>query len=114
MTGDGLDVMVRRAICGDLDAVAGIVMASDTSEDVTVVTVAALLESRPARLQRAALLAQSRRDRQMVAIAFAHVDGDSDLVQALACDHLADFPDGYVVGWIASGATVPGTNGGPR
>jgi hypothetical protein len=41
----------------------------------------------------------------MVAIARARLTGDVDLVDALARDHLVDYPDSYVVAWIASDAT---------
>src|SRR3954451_13752217 len=114
MTGDGLDAVVRRAISGDGAAAASIAAASEASEDATVLTVAALLGARPSRLHRAAVLALSRRDRQMVAIASAHLIGDADLVDALARDHLVDFPDAYVVAWIASGAVKPPADGGPH
>jgi hypothetical protein len=114
MTGDGLDALVRRAVGGDADAAASIAAGSDVSADATVLTVAALLGSLPSRLDRAALLALSRRDRQMVAIASAHLGGDADLVDALARDHLVDFPDSYVVAWIASGAVIPAADGEPH
>ena len=42
------------------------------------------------------------RDRQVVAIARAHLAGDSELVDALARDHLVTFPDSLIVSWIAS------------
>jgi hypothetical protein len=50
----------------------------------------------------------------MVAIASAHMGGDADLVDALARDHLVDFPDSYVVAWIASGAVIPAADGEPH
>ena len=66
---------------------------------------AALLERQPRQLERAWTLAVQSRDRQMVAIARARLAGDVDLVDALARDHLVDYPDSYVVAWIASDAT---------
>jgi len=44
-----------------------------------------------------------------VVIARAHVGGNRDLVDALARDHLADFPGSYLVAWVASGALAAGT-----
>jgi hypothetical protein len=102
MTRDGLDAVVRRAIGGDANARASLAANSEVSEDATVLTMAAVLGSQRSGLDRASVLALTRRDRQMVAIATAHLNGDTDLVDALARDHLVDFPDSYVVAWIAS------------
>jgi hypothetical protein len=56
------------------------------------------------RMAEAAVLAATTRDRQLVAIAAAHLRGERDLVDALARDHLVDHPDNVLVAWIA-GAT---------
>ena len=58
----------------------------------------------PSRLDRARAVAATSRDRQVVAIARAHLAGDHDLVDALARDHLVDHPDSLIVAWIASDA----------
>lgn len=47
------------------------------------------------------------RDRQLIAIAAAHLAGDADRVDALARDHLVDYPDSILVAWIAA-ACPPG------
>ena len=39
-----------------------------------------------------------------MAIARAHLTQDVDLVDALARDHLVDYPDSLIVAWIASDA----------
>jgi hypothetical protein len=39
-----------------------------------------------------------------VEIARAHLAQESELVDALARDHLVDYPDSLFVAWIASGA----------
>jgi hypothetical protein len=52
-------------------------------------------------LLHAAGVARTTRDRQLVAIAAAHLHGDRDLVDALARDHLVDHPDSVLVAWIA-------------
>ena len=65
---------------------------------------AALLEGRPERIGKALAFATTSRDRQMIAIAAAHLRGDHQLVDALARDHLADHPDSFMVAWIAADA----------
>ena len=76
-----------------------------TCQDPVVVVAAALISpGTPELLARGAELAQTTRDRQLVAIAAAHLDGDRDRVDTLARDHLADHPDSLLVAWIAAGA----------
>jgi hypothetical protein len=52
-------------------------------------------------MARAGALAATTRDRQLVAIAAAHLSGEDDLVDALARDHLVDHPDNVLVAWMA-------------
>ena len=52
-------------------------------------------------MARAGGMAATTRDRQLVAIATAHLRGERDLVDALARDHLVDHPDNVLVAWIA-------------
>jgi hypothetical protein len=95
--------------------IADIVERAHTSVDVTTVVAAALFAPVPRDLlHRAAALATTTRERQVVAIALAHVAGDADRVDALARDHLADHPDSVLVAWItanthADPATPEGT-----
>jgi hypothetical protein len=65
--------------------------------------VAAALYSPDAQLllDRAAEVATTTRDRQLVAIAAAHLRGERDVVDALARDHLVDHPDSVLAAWIA-------------
>ncbi len=49
----------------------------------------------------------------MVAIARAHLDGERELVDALARDHLVDYPDSLIVAWIASDAIADARHEGP-
>ena len=79
---------------------------ADTIDDAVLIAMAALLERLPDRLDRAARVAATSRDRQVVAIARAHLKQDSELVDALARDHLVDYPDSLIVAWIASDAVV--------
>jgi hypothetical protein len=106
MTNDGVDTEIRQAIGGDPTSISWILMHADAFDDAVVLAMAALLERNSTRLRRAEVVAATSRDRQVVAIARAHLDGDSELVDALARDHLVDYPDSLIVSWIASDAVV--------
>ena len=56
-------------------------------------------------------MAATTRDRQVVAIAAAHLRGERDLVDALAREHLVDHPDNVLVAWIAGASHAPPTTG---
>ena len=60
-------------------------------------------------LERAAQLADSTRDRQLVALATARVIGDHDRVDALARDHLVDHPDSILAVEIATATPASDT-----
>ena len=104
MTEDGVDSAIRRAIGGDTAAISWILTHADTTDDALVIALAALLERQPERLRRADTVAATTRDRQVVAIARARLAGQSELVDALARDHLADHPANLLVAWIAADA----------
>jgi hypothetical protein len=70
--------------------------------EATVLVAAAVVDRRRDLLRRAGEVARTTRDRQLVAIAAAHLDGDADRVDALARDHLVDHPDNVLVAWIAA------------
>ena len=94
--------LLRRLIVGDDTAVAAVVAESRTSEDPLILAAAALFVPDGERLlARAAGVAETSRDRQVVAIATAHRRGERELVDALARDHLVDHPDNVLVAWIA-------------
>lgn len=99
-----VDEMIRRAIGGDVVAAAWIGEQAETSLVSSVVTMAALLDPGVVSIDRALAVAVTTRDRQVVAIAAAHLRGEHDLVDAFARDHLVDHPDSVLVAWIASGA----------
>jgi hypothetical protein len=95
--------LIHQLVVGDDAAIATIVEASRTSDDPMILVAAALFALDGAELvARAALVAVTTRDRQLVAIAVAHLRGDGDLVDALARDHLVDHPDNFLVAWIAA------------
>ena len=53
-------------------------------------------------LDRAAELATTARERQLVVLARAHLEGADDLFDGLVRDHLADYPDHVLAAWIAT------------
>jgi hypothetical protein len=94
--------LLGRLVVGDDAAIATIVEASRTSDDPMVLVAAALFApDGDGLLARAEGVASTTRDRQLVAIAAAHLRGERDLVDALARDHLVDHPDNVLVAWIA-------------
>jgi len=102
------DVLHQLAV-GDAAAIAEIVERAHASNDVTTLVSAALFAPDSSDLlHRARALAKTTRDRQVVAIAVAHVAGDGELVDALARDHLTDHPTSVLVAWI-SAHTHPNT-----
>lgn len=103
---------IRRAIGGDPSAASWVEAQADTTDEPTVIALAAILEGNHARIDRALAVATTSRDRQLVAIAGAHLRGDHQLVDALARDHLVDYPDSVMVAWIASDAPGRGRGRG--
>jgi hypothetical protein len=94
--------LLHELVVGDAAAITAIVEASRTSDDPTILVAAALFAaSEDGLMARARGLAATTRDRQLVAIAAAHLRGERELVDALARDHLVDHPDNVLVAWIA-------------
>lgn len=111
MAEDAAEPLIRQAIAGNDEAVAWVRGQADVTHAPDVLALGALLaptSDGAQLLDRAAAEASCRADRQLVAIVRAHLAGDRDLVDALARDHLVDFPGSYLVAWIASGAEVGG------
>jgi hypothetical protein len=103
MPAESETVIHQLAVGGDA-AIAEVIERARSSDDVTTVVAAALFA--PAAnndlMERAAALAATTRDRQLVAIAIAHIEGNAGRVQDLARDHLVDHPDSVLVAWISS------------
>jgi hypothetical protein len=96
--------LLHQLVVGDAEAIAAIIAASRTSDDPVILVAAALFASDgdgDGLMARARSTAATTRDRQLVAIATAHLRGERDLVDALARDHLVDHPDNVLVAWIA-------------
>ena len=94
MTQTDVDILIAQLISGQTTATAGIVDRARTSKEPNLLVAAALISPAPSRLAapdlmaRATAWAASTRDRQLVAIATAHLAGDTDRVDALAREHL--------------------------
>lgn len=96
--------LLHQLVVGDAAAIAAIVAASRTSTDPMILVAAALFApdgDGDGLIARARSTATTTRDRQLVAIASAHLRGERDLVDALARDHLVDHPGNVLVAWIA-------------
>ena len=110
--GYSVEQLIRQAIGGSPDALSRVTAEVPASREPALIVLAALMgagRDGGALLDRAGAAASQREDRQLVAIARAHLAGNRDLVDALARDHLTDFPGSYLVAWVASGAQVAGT-----
>jgi hypothetical protein len=106
---DDLHLLIRRLIAGDAAARARLQELARTGGAPVVLVAAALVGQDSGQLlARAAAAATTTRDRQLVAIAAAHLDGDEELLDALVRDHLADHPDSILAAWIASQHPRPG------
>ena len=103
--------LLHQLVVGDAEAIAAIVEASRTSDDPMILVAAALFAADgDALVSRAGGVATTTRDRQLVAIATAHLRGQRELVDALARDHLVDHPDNVLVAWIAAASHQPAHN----
>jgi hypothetical protein len=95
--------LIRGLVAGSADGIDALREAACTSRDPAVLVAAALsTPGRPDLLARAAASATLGRDRQVVAVATAHLDGDHDRALLLARDHLAAHPDSLLVAHIAA------------
>jgi hypothetical protein len=94
--------LVRDLIAGNAGAADAILEAAGNSQDPGVLVAAALVAPDGALLGRAAASATELRDRQLVAVATAHLRGDDERAVLLARDHLAEHPDSLLVAHIAA------------
>ena len=98
--------LIRDLIAGSDGSTAALREAARTSSHPAVLVATALMTpARPDLLDRAAAGANCTRDRQLVAIARAHLRGDHDRALLLARDHLATHPDSLLVAHIAALST---------
>jgi hypothetical protein len=104
MTATSIPEQLIRDLIADNDgATDAILQAAGTSRDPAVLVAAALVApGQPVLLTRAAASSTCLRDRQLVAIATAHLRGEQDRTLLLARDHLAEYPDSLLVAHIAA------------
>ena len=100
-----LDDLASQLTLGDERTPVELARRAHASTDVSVVVAGAVATQDRALITRADVLARTAVERQLVAIASAHLDGDDRRVRDLARDHLVDHPDSVLVAWIA-GRTV--------
>jgi hypothetical protein len=93
--------LLLRLIGGDPAAAGEVLASAVTSQDPSVLVAASLVSDDPAYLVRAGALAATVRDRQLVVLAQAHLNGQNDLFDALVRDHLSEHPDHLLAAWIA-------------
>jgi len=99
-------VLLRRLVGGDPRAEAEVLALAPTTGSASVLVAAAMLTRDAGYLARAVDLAPGPRERQLVVLATAHLEGNTPLLDALVRDHLADHPDHLLAAWIA-GQPVP-------
>jgi hypothetical protein len=95
-------MLLRRLVGGDVDAEAEVLASVADTTSVGVLVAAAVLTHSAAPLTRAATLAAGTRDRQLVVLGRALVEGADDLFDGLVRDHLASYPDHLMASWIAT------------
>lgn len=104
-----IEVLLRRLIGGDDTAPAEILDRARTNDSPGLLVAAALVADEPdGFLTRATASAATTRDRQLVALATAHLNDDAELLDALVRDHLSDHPDSVLAAWIAAQQTRTG------
>jgi hypothetical protein len=103
-----VDLLLRRVIAGDPAAVTEVAARAASEHSPELLVAAAVVTGvRDDRLARALVNATTTRDRQLVALAEAHLAGDAELVDALVRDHLSEHPDNLLAAWIAARQTHP-------
>ncbi|MGD9961008.1 hypothetical protein [Nocardioides sp.] len=93
--------LLNRLVGGDPRAAGEVLVLARTSDSAPVLVAAAMLQHDTDHLTHAARCATSPRERQLVVLAEAHLQGNTDLLDVLVRDHLADHPDHLLAAWIA-------------
>jgi hypothetical protein len=98
---DDNTAVLHRLIGDHPDAPAEVIELATDSTSAPLLVAAALLMGDVDLITRAARHATTTRDRQLVALAEAHLRGDADLLHVLVRDHLSEHPDNLLAAWIA-------------
>jgi hypothetical protein len=93
--------LLRRLVGGDPRAAGEVLALVPTTDSASVLVAAAMVSQATDHLARAAALATGTRERQLVVLAEAHLDGNTSLLDVLVREHLADHPDHLLAAWIA-------------
>lgn len=96
---------LSRLIGDHPDAPAEVLARAPTSTCTPLLVAAAILTGDLHHLTRAAGHATTTRDRQLLAVADAHLRGNADLLHVLIREHLCEHPDHLIAAWIAGRAT---------
>lgn len=104
---DDNTALLHRLIGDHPDAPTEILERAADSTSPPLLVAAALLVGDLDVLTRAAVHATTTRDRQLVALAEAHLRGDTDLLHVLVRDHLSEHPDNLLASWIAGRPPTP-------
>jgi hypothetical protein len=103
-----IEILLHQLIGGDDTAPAAILDLAETSDSPRLLVAAALVAAEPQTyLTRAGHSATATRDRQLVELATAHLNDDTELLDALVRDHLSDHPDSVLAAWMAAQHTGP-------
>ena len=94
--------LLRLLVGGDAAATDRVLALAADTRSVAVLVAAAVVTGSAVPLGRAAGLATSTRDRQLVALAEARLSAGDDVFDALVRDHLADYPDQLLAAWMAA------------
>ena len=100
---DEIDNLLRRMIAGDAAAAEEVLDRARTASTPKLLVAAALATTEPhGLLARATDNAVTTRDRQLVAVATAHLNHNADVLDVLVREHLSEFPDNILAAWIAA------------
>ena len=94
--------VVRLAIAGDPSAAEAAVAIASSSDDPALLVIAAVSTGRRCYLDQAGGNARTTRDRQLIALADAHLRGADALFDVLVREHLAEYPDHVLAAWLAA------------
>jgi hypothetical protein len=98
-------LLLNRLVGGDPAAFDEVLALAPTSDSASLLVAAALVSRDRRSLDRAMTFALTACERQLVALADAHLRGDTDLLDVLVRDHLAQHPDHLLAAWIAGRPT---------
>ncbi len=94
--------LVSLVIAGDPVATARVVALAPNRDDPALLVAAAVASGDRRHLSRACAAARTTRERQLVALADAHLRGLDELFAVLVREHLSEHPDHVLAAWVAA------------